>query len=159
MWISKANSQISRQNIESPYTHDIRFSACSGTRCPRATTIDLLPIEEKKWPWNKLQAGSAFACAVWRTFREEKMPRRIGRSKDKRTIESRLMADNRRCCLHHFLTAQSFLFFRACKVAFYYTLHHDDCLRLCVWVKTKKKKNPNGILWTRTRNYEEIILK
>lgn len=76
---------------------------------------------------------------------------RIGRSGNKRTIQPRLMGDNRRCCLHHhFLAMQSsLLFFAQSADILYYVLHHNNrlvssfsfdqkCLRL---IKKVTRKN------------------
>lgn len=74
---------------------------------------------------------------------------RIGRSGNKRTIQPRLMGDNRRCCLHHhFLAMQSsLLFFAQSADILYYVLHYNrlvssfsfdqKCLRLIKKVTSK----------------------
>lgn len=66
-------------------------------------------------------------CLCEESFKRKKRCQ-IGRSGNKRTIQPRLMGDNRRCCLHHhFLTMQSsLLFFKANTL--YYTVHHDNRL-------------------------------
>lgn len=70
-----------------------------------------------------------FRFCLWDESFVRKKRRRIGRSGNKRTIEPRLMGDNRHCCLHHFSDAIVSPLFRSKHAGHFIT----RCVTIIVW--------------------------